>query len=394
MRVAILSVSAQLGGAERVLVHALHSLAAAESAGTWDVVLTESGPLADLAARAGATVHTVPMPAVLAGTGESDGGAALAAARFAAALPLATGYALALRRVLRRLAPDVVHANGIKAHLFAAAAAPRGAAVVWHVHDFLNRRPLTGHLLRLASRRCAGVVAVSEAVAADVRIALPRLPIAVVPNAIDLAEFAPAGPAADLDALAGLPPAPPGTVRVGLVAAYARWKGHDVFLHAARLTADRPVRFYIVGGPIYRTAAQWSEAELRERAGGLDIGFVPFQAEPAAAYRALDVVVHASTAPEPFGLTIAEAMACGRAVVVSAAGGAAESFADGRDAVAVPPGDIAALAAAVARLSADADERSRLGANARRTAERRFDRARLGPQLLAAYRAWLRPSSS
>jgi hypothetical protein len=34
-------------------------------------------------------------------------------------------------------------------------------------------------------------------------------------------------------------------------------------------------------------------------------------------YRALDVVVHASTQPEPFGLTIVEAMACGRAVVAS-----------------------------------------------------------------------------
>ena len=36
-----------------------------------------------------------------------------------------------------------------------------------------------------------------------------------------------------------------------------------------------------------------------------------------AAYRALDVVVHASTRPEPFGLVIAEAMACGRALVAA-----------------------------------------------------------------------------
>jgi glycosyltransferase involved in cell wall biosynthesis len=41
-------------------------------------------------------------------------------------------------------------------------------------------------------------------------------------------------------------------------------------------------------------------------------------------YRSLDIVVHASTKPEPFGRTIAEAMACGRAVLLSRESGVAE----------------------------------------------------------------------
>ena len=53
--------------------------------------------------------------------------------------------------------------------------------------------------------------------------------------------------------------------------------------------------------------------------------------------RALDIVVHASTEPEPFGLTIAEGMASGRAVIVSAAGGAAEIVQDGVDALTCAP---------------------------------------------------------
>ena len=65
------------------------------------------------------------------------------------------------------------------------------------------------------------------------------------------------------------------------------------------------------------------------------VGFVPFVEDPVPVYRALDVVLHASTQPEPFGLTVVEAMACGRAVVVSAAGGAAELFTDGVDALGV-----------------------------------------------------------
>jgi glycosyltransferase involved in cell wall biosynthesis len=53
--------------------------------------------------------------------------------------------------------------------------------------------------------------------------------------------------------------------------------------------------------------------------------------------------VHASTDPEPFGLVIAEGMACARAVVVSRAGGAAEITSPGVDALAYAPGDAVQL---------------------------------------------------
>src|SRR5262249_12283582 len=186
---------------------------------------------------------------------------------------------------------------------------------------------------------------------------------------------------ADLDRLAGLPPAPPGTVRVGMIATYARWKGQDLLLRAtARLRASRPdlpVRVYIVGGPIYLTQAQWSREELRAMAAGLpnaDIGFIDFQAETAGVYAALDVVVHASTRPEPFGLMIIEAMASGKPVVVTQAGGAAELFTPDVDAIGFPLGDETALAAAIERLAGDPALRRPLGENPRRMARTRFDR--------------------
>jgi glycosyltransferase involved in cell wall biosynthesis len=157
-----------------------------------------------------------------------------------------------------------------------------------------------------------------------------------------------------------------------------------------RESAGRPLRFFVIGGPIYQThGSQWSDGELRAKAAGLTasgaVGFVAFQEEPAAVYRALDVVVHASTQPEPFGLTIAEAMSCGRPVILARAGGAAELFTEDHDAVGVPPGDAAALAVALQALAADPQRRERLAANARAAALRRFDRGRLGPELLDAY---------
>jgi glycosyltransferase involved in cell wall biosynthesis len=138
------------------------------------------------------------------------------------------------------------------------------------------------------------------------------------------------------------------------------------------------VRPYVVGGPLYDTAgSQYTLDELRALAGslGLDgrVGFPGFAERPAAAFRALDVVVHASTQPEPFGLVIAEAMACGRAVVTSASGGAAELVTNNVDALTHAPGDVAGLAAAIERVTADATLRHRLGDAARARAERSFD---------------------
>ena len=104
----------------------------------------------------------------------------------------------------------------------------------------------------------------------------------------------------------------------------------------------------------------------------------------------LDVAVHASTRPEPFGLTIVEAMGCGKPVVVAAAGGAAELFTPGHDGLGHVPGDATGLAGAIARLAADPGLRARLGANARRTAVERFSQERYGREIAAIYAACLR----
>jgi glycosyltransferase involved in cell wall biosynthesis len=254
------------------------------------------------------------------------------------------------------------------------------------------RRLMGGALRRLAPRASAAV-AVSRSVAADLRrVCGPGLRVEVVHNGIDLHHFSPAGPALDLDAAAGLPMAPTGTIRVGLVATLGVWKGHGVFLRAlAGLPPGTPVRGYLVGGGIYRTAASQADpAALRRLAQGLGlegrVGFTGQLDDPAAAMRGLDVVVHASTQPEPFGLVIAEAMGCGRALVASAAGGAAELVSDGDDALAVAPGDPAGLTRAISRLAGDAALRARLGVAGRRRAERDFDRARMGAAFARLYR--------
>jgi glycosyltransferase involved in cell wall biosynthesis len=403
MKFLFLNPVGELGGAERVLLHVLTALRRAVPDLELHLLVTAPGPLIEEARRHQVQATVLELPRVLATAGDSflKGRSWLARGwdltrRGVFGLPAAGRYLLALRRFVRELGPDLIHSNGIKTHLLVAALPGRLPPLVWHVHDFYSFRPVAARALRCASRRVAAAIAVSHAVAEDVRRTLPGVPVSVIHNVADLEEFTP-GPGQPqlLDELAGLPAAVPGTIRVGLVATYARWKGQNVFLQAAAQLAREgtlpAVRFYVVGGPIYRTlGSQYTRAELRGLAETLGIadrvGFIDFQREPAEIYRALDIVVQASTRPEPFGLTIAEAMACGRPVIVARAGGAAELFRPDVDAVGVPPADPAALTAALHRLITDPCLRQRLSDQARHSAAVRFSSESLAPQLLAAYR--------
>jgi glycosyltransferase involved in cell wall biosynthesis len=171
----------------------------------------------------------------------------------------------------------------------------------------------------------------------------------------------------------------------------AWWKGHEMFLQAlSKLPHLFAVRGYIIGGPIYQTqGSQSSLDDLRIKASQLGVadkvGFTGLVSEPAAAMRALDIVVHASTAPEPFGLVIAEAAACGRAIIASAAGGVTEMMGVSEIAWLHRPGDANGLADQITLLATKPDLRIRLGTAARQKAMQLFTRDRLATELAAVY---------
>lgn len=393
-----LSASGQLGGAERVLLDLIGALRRDHPRLRMAALLGAQGPLEGELMALGVEVLSLPFPAAFARLGDfslgagARGGAIGFALRALRAAPTFASYAMRAAMVIRRRAPLIVHSNGFKMHALAALTRGRGTAVVWHLHDFLAGRRVMARLSRVLAPRVDAAIANSRAVALEWCEATGR-PATVALNAVDLERFHPRGTIADLDGLAGLPAAPAGTVRLGLVATLAAWKGHDVFLRAlARLPRDRAWRGYVVGGSVYQTlGSEVSLDALRALADSLGIadrvGFTGFTRETADAMRALDVVVHASVRPEPFGLVIAEAMASARASVVSAAGGAVELIEDGADALAFPPGDVDALAACLTRLVAEPALRQRLATRARRSAEARFAPARLARQVAAVYAA-------
>jgi glycosyltransferase involved in cell wall biosynthesis len=397
MRIACLAATDQLGGAEIALLEMIGSVRRHRPDWSFVVILPGTGPLLDACAREGISCEVLPFPAAIARIGES----AMARQPWPSARPAATTQLLSaalrvpshvrrLRRTLQRCNPSVIHSHGVKAHILGALCSER-TPLIWHLHEYVSVRPVSLRLLRRLAHRCAAIVANSESVARDAQEAFRTVgAIRAIHNAVALERFDLHGDSIDLDRLSGLERPTQPIVRVGLISTFGRWKGHDTFLRAlAELPPELPLRGYVIGEPLYRTAgSQHTRAALEDLASSLGVGkrvgFTGFQRADHA-LRALDIVVHASTEPEPFGLVIAEAMACGKPLVTTGLGGASEIISDGVDAFVTPPGDHRALAAAISRLASDSNLRGRLGRRARESALIRFNPERLAASLITLY---------
>jgi glycosyltransferase involved in cell wall biosynthesis len=122
---------------------------------------------------------------------------------------------------------------------------------------------------------------------------------------------------------------------------------------------------------IHSAHAMCREPEVWPR--NFTVGQLSYRDLRAQYARAAVVVVPMLPTDYQAGVTaLLEAMAMGKAVVVTATEGLAELVRDGVNAVLVPAGDPVRMRAAVERLVGDAGERARLGESARRTVESEY----------------------
>ena len=150
------------------------------------------------------------------------------------------------------------------------------------------------------------------------------------------------------------------------------WKGQHVVLDAvARLPGalQSRVRVLLAGEASERDRPYVQR--LHDQAAHLhrpaSVTFLGTRGDVADLLTAADVMVHASIAPEPFGLVIVEAMAMGVPVVASDTGGPAEIIDEGSG-ILVPAGDAAQLGATLERLAADPELCRALGSGGQRRA--------------------------
>ncbi|MCU0548780.1 MAG: glycosyltransferase family 4 protein [Leptolyngbya sp. Prado105] len=376
-----------IGRSERILLSTIAAIRSRRPGIEITLVVGSAGALIAAGESLGIQVICLSMPTSIAHLGDSHLKGKQHLVQLSKTLltiakltPALLNYLKRLQHLIQRIQPDLIHSNGIKAHVLLGLLGRLNCPVIWHIQDFYSTRPIMARVLKGLSRSTSGAIALSHAVKQDAE-SLIKAPIQVIYPAIDSHYFRVEGVRSQV-------------VRIGLVASFARWKGHDIFLQAAaQVMSDVPVQFQIVGAPICRTSGlQVSFAELQNQVKNLGlervVEFVGFQPETASIYQNLDIIVHASTQPEPFGFVIAEAMAFGKAVIVTNTGGAAELITNQYDAIAVPPGDVAALVQALRQLIQNAQLRQELGQNARRSAIEKFNRDRMADELLQVYERW------
>jgi glycosyltransferase involved in cell wall biosynthesis len=300
----------------------------------------------------------------------------------------------ALKRVLRKFQPDVVHTHSAKGGMLGRmAAAAVGVPVVVHTvhgapfHPYQS--PVARNFFRAcewyAARKTTALVSVADAMTDQLVAAgvAPREKFTTIYSGMEVEPFLEAADRRE-ETRAALGYGP-GDVVVGKIARLFHLKGHEYVLAAAReVVAKYPqARFLFVGDGVLRAALerQVAEAGLTDRVQF--VGLVP--PERVADYiGAMDIVVHASLR-EGLARVLPQALIAGKPVVSYDVDGAREVVLPGQTGYLIEPCSVAPLAAAIEELIAQPALRTRLGQEGQRRFTEQFRHQTMTSDIRALY---------
>jgi len=369
-RVLFLDQTGQLGGAELCLADVAASYAESSS-----VLLFQDGPFRSLLESKKVTVSIVcpgDHPAVIS---KSSGltGILRAGPRF-------FGVALQVAAEARRF--DLIYANTAQALIVGGVAALLSRKpLLYHLHDIISEEHFSvvnRRLLVAFGNRAAAVVANSEATRRSFIESGGRKRMTfVVYNGFDPDCYA--EPATEYQLSFREDLGIGGAPCVLMVGRITPWKGQHLLLEAMRTLPG--VHAIIAGDALFTDEDRQYDDRIRKAAveAGLSgrIHFVGFRHDLPRWYGTADLVVHASTAPEPFGRVIVEAMLAGKPVIATRGGGASEILSDKITGYLVAPGDARLLAAAIHGILDDPHEAAAVAGRGRDHARRKYSKEAL-----------------
>jgi glycosyltransferase involved in cell wall biosynthesis len=313
-------------------------------------------------------------------------------------------YAAGVALDLRRRGCDIVHVHNYSQFIPIIRTLNPAAKTVLHMHcSWLTQ--LDPGMVRRRLRATDLVLGVSRYLIEAIARKFPEFEsrCRVIPNGVDLEQFAPAEPRTDhSDSLT--------LVYAGRISPE---KGLHVLLEALRAVVAQHsgVRLVIAGGksstaprdfivdlsqdPVVRDLGRFYQGDyfthLRQSlmpqlsSHVTFVGQIPHP-ELASLLRRCDLFVHPVVCDEALGNAVREAMAAGLPVIATYTGGLAESVDDGCTGLLVEPNDAAGLAKAILRLASDGVLRRAMGVAARQRVSERFSWDRVGDHTLNEYR--------
>ena len=300
-----------LGGAERSVLELAHSqLIAGDrpilAAGSDGRLLNEARALG---------IRTIPM-----GWPGSYVDAPASTRRLVSMLLGLRGAARSLSATVRDQSPDVVHIHTRKSQVVGAWAKLAPPLIV-HLRDGVPRRGVLRRLVKIAVERSDHAVALSPWLRREYQA------LGIMPKS-GLIGIVPSGVAQEGLRYLGTPWLDgESRVRVGFVGQIAKWKAPHLLIELAEsLTDVRDASFHIIGDVLFPASeaayGRWLAAKIASSSAADHITWHRAVSSPVAAMEMIDLLVHTSTEPEPFGRVIVEAMAGHRPVIAFPRGGA------------------------------------------------------------------------
>jgi len=290
-----------------------------------------------------------------------------------------------LSRVIKRLAPDVIHVHDPNGVAMAATAlsitapAPRPALVATRRVEFpIARNSFSRWKYGEIDRFIANCAAVRDRLATH---GIPRHKITVVHEGVDVERVAKIS-TANVHAEFFLPTGAP---IVGTIGALVSSKGHQHLIEAAALVVQEvpDARFVIVGNGELRHAL---EEQVRHRHLERHVFLAGFRVDALELLKGFDLLAMSSLS-EGMCTPLVDAMAAGKAAVATRVGGVPEVMVDGTTGFLVPPRDPRALAGRIVTVLKDASLRQRMGEAALARARERFTVEQMVAGTVAVYRS-------
>jgi len=213
---------------------------------------------------------------------------------------------------------------------------------------------------------------------------VPEKYIYTVHNSVDSARFTEANKNRDKLRDTLLPSA--NMLAIGIFGRVAEWKGQEDFIKAIKILSNNTqtkFKAFIVGDGSDSDAAYYENLKYcyeTDVSNGL-LEFCGYISDVEEYYSAMDIVVHASIRPEPFGRVVIEGMAARSALIAMNEGGPAEVITNGIDGLLVEPRSLEKLVEALIAVCESNDLRVKLSENGLKTVRTKYTPEYVGGEI-------------